>query len=87
MLIALLILEVVTLLAVVFLLLRRQQGPDERLGQVPDQLTRLDARNAALDEHIHTALAQMRDEMANEARRTREASAADFAALRIEITG
>jgi DNA recombination protein RmuC len=86
MLIALLILEVVTLLAVVFLLLRRQ-GPDERLGQVSDQLTRLDARNAALDDHIHTAFAQMRADIATEAQRTREASAADFAALRVEITG
>lgn len=89
MLIALIILEVVTLLAVIFLLLRRQQGPgqDARLGQVPDQLTRLDARNAALDEHIRTAFAQMRSDIAIEAQRTREASAADFMALRTEITG
>lgn len=87
MLIALLVVEIVTLLAVVFLLLRRQQGPDARLGQVPDQLTRLDARNAALDDHIRDAFVQMRDEIATQAQRTREASAADFAALRTEITG
>jgi len=87
MLIALLVVEIVTLLAVVFLLLRGQQGPDARLSQVPDQLTRLDARNAALDEHIRTAFAQMRGDIATEAQRTREASAADFMALRTEITG
>ena len=87
MLTALLVVEIVTLLAVVFLLLRGQQGPDARLGQVPDQLTRLDARNAALDEHIRTAFAQMRTDIAAEAQRTREASAADFTALRTEITG
>ncbi len=87
MLTVLLVVEIVTLLAVVFLLLRGQQGPDARLGQVPDQLTRLDARNAALDEHIRTAFAQMRTDIAAEAQRTREASAADFMALRTEITG
>src|SRR6185437_1660188 len=87
MLTVLLVVEIITLLAVVFLLSRRQQGPDARLGQVPDQLTRLDARNAALDEHIRTALAQMRTDIAVEAQRAREAGAADFAALRTEITG
>ncbi|MBN9615805.1 MAG: recombinase RmuC [Acidobacteriales bacterium 59-55] len=87
MLIALLVVEIVTLLAIVFLLLRRQQGPDARLGQVPDQLTRLDARNAALDDHIRGAFAQMRTDIASEAQRTREASETAFAALRIEITG
>jgi DNA recombination protein RmuC len=84
----LLILQIVTLIAVVFLLLRKQMAPaqDSRLIQMPDQLTRLDARSQALDDHVHTSFAQMRTDIATEAHRTREASAADFVALRSEIT-
>jgi DNA recombination protein RmuC len=84
----LLILQIVTLLAVIFLLFRRQPAPaqDPRLTQIPDQLTRLDARNQALDDHIRTSFAQMRTDIAAEAERTRTASAADFATLRTEIT-
>ena len=84
----LLAVEIVTLIAVVFLLLRRQQtqAQDPRLAQLPDQFTRLDARNQALDEHIRTAFAQMRSDIAEEAERTRKASAADFGSLRTEVT-
>lgn len=82
----LLLVQIAVLIGVAVLLLRRQQGPDARLAQIPDQLTRLDARNAALDEHIRASFAQMRSDIAEEARRTREASAADFAALRTEVT-
>ena len=83
-----LILQILTLLAVIFLLLRKQTTPaqDPRLTQIPDQLTRLDIRNQALDENIRTSFAQMRSDIATEAQRTREASAADFAALRTEVT-
>lgn len=86
---SLLILQIVILFAIIFLLLRKQAGPaqDARLTQIPDQLTRLDARQQALDEHIHNAFAQMRTDIAAEAQRTREASETAFAALRIEITG
>ncbi|WP_348267551.1 DNA recombination protein RmuC [Edaphobacter paludis] len=85
----LLVLQIVTLLAVIFLLLRKQptSGQDSRLTQIPDQLTRLDARNQALDEHIRTSFAQMRTDIATEAQRTREASEAAFASLRTEIAG
>ncbi|MCU1319817.1 MAG: hypothetical protein JWP98_1335 [Edaphobacter sp.] len=85
---SLLILQIVTLLAVVFLLLRKQSPPqqDARLAQLPDQLTRLDVRNQALDEHIRTSFAQMRNDIAAEAQRTREASETAFASLRTEIT-
>lgn len=85
----LLILQIVTLLAVIFLLLRRQPVPqqDPRLAQIPDQITRLDARNQALDDHIRTSFAQMRTDIAAEARLTREASETAFAALRTEISG
>ena len=89
---ALLILQTVTFLAVIFLLLRRQSAPaqDPRLTQlaeiVPAQLTRLDARSQAGDDHMRTSFAQMRSDIAAEAQRTRETSASDFTALRSEIT-
>lgn len=83
----LLILQLVTLLAVLFLLLRKQKTPeqDSRVAQIPDQLTRLDVRQQAADEHIRNSFAQMRNEIAAEAQRTREASETAFAALRTEI--
>jgi DNA recombination protein RmuC len=89
MLLLLAILQIVTLLAVIFLLLRKPSAPvqDQRLAQIPDQITRLDARNQALDEHIRTSFAQMRTDIAAEAQRTREASETAFAALRTEISG
>ena len=88
MLITLIACQIVTLIAVVVLLLRRSQAPDEnpRLVQLADQLTRLDVRNQALDEHIRNAFSQMRNDIAAEAQRTREASAGDFGALRTEVT-
>ena len=88
MLTALLACQIVTLIVVVVLLLRRQQAPaqDVRLAQLPDQLTRLDARNQALDEHIRNAFAQMRSEIAAEAQRSREGSDTAFRELRGEIT-
>jgi len=83
------VLQIVTLLAVVFLLLRRQPAAqqDPRLAQIPDQITRLDARNQALDDHIRTSFVQMRADIATEAQRTREASETAFATLRTEISG
>jgi DNA recombination protein RmuC len=86
---ALLVLNLVTLVAVILLLLRRQpkaQEQDPRLAQIPDQLTRLDARNEALDAHLRSGLAEIRRDLADEARRTREAAATDFTSLRTEIT-
>jgi DNA recombination protein RmuC len=84
----LLIFQVVTLIVVIVLLLRRTQAPaqDPRLAQLPDQLTRLDARNQALDEHIRNATGQMRSDIATEAQRSREASDTAFRELRGEIT-
>jgi DNA recombination protein RmuC len=86
---ALLILNLVTLLAVILLLLRRQpkaQEQDPRLVQIPEQLTRLDARNEALDTHVRAAFSDMRRDLAAEAENTRKANADSFAALRSEIT-
>jgi DNA recombination protein RmuC len=85
---ALLILNLVTLLAVLVLLLRKSPAApqDTRLTQIPDQLTRLDGRNEALDAHLRSGLADIRRDLADEARRTREAAATDFTSLRTEIT-
>lgn len=81
-------LQILILIAVVVLLMRRQQAPavDPRMVQIPDQLTRLDARSEALDQGIRQSLSQMRNDIASEAQRTREASAQDFGALRGEVT-
>lgn len=81
-------LQVLTLVAVAVLLTRRQQAPvvDPRMSQIPDQLTRLDARGEALDRSVRESMAQMRNDIAAEAQRTREASAKDFGNLRGEVT-
>src|ERR1700678_4495859 len=90
--IPLLILQIVTLLAVIFLLLRKQPAPDQdpRITQLaeslPAQLARLDAHNEALNSHVRSAFVQMRTDIADEAKRPRESSVRDFAALRTEIT-
>lgn len=88
----LLILQIATLLAVIFLLLRKPSSAqqDPRLTQLADslpaQLTRLDARFEALDHHLRSELAQLRTDSATEARHTRESGATDFSNLRTEIT-
>ena len=76
------------LICLIFLLLRKPltPEPDPRFSQLSDQLTRLDARNQAADEHMRNAFAQMRTDIATEAQRTREAGDRAFAALRTEIT-
>ncbi|MBS1800173.1 MAG: DNA recombination protein RmuC [Acidobacteria bacterium] len=78
--------EIVTLIVVVVLLLRKQQATDPRLVQLPDHLTRLDARNQASDEHMRQSLSQMRNDIATEAQRSREAGDTAFRELRGEIT-
>ena len=79
----LLILQTVTLLALLWLATRKpaEPAPDPRLNDLPDRLTRLDTRVEFLDAH----LAHLRTSAAEDARRTREAAAADSAALRTEI--
>jgi DNA recombination protein RmuC len=87
-----LILQIVILVALVFLLVRKSPATqqDSRLSQLadtlPEQLTRLDARSEALDHHLRSELAQLRSDNAAEARRTRESAATDFTTLRTEIT-
>jgi DNA recombination protein RmuC len=87
-----LILQIVVLVAVVFLLVRKSptHQQDPRLVQLadtlPTQLARLDARSDALDHHLRNELAQLRTENADEANRTRESAAVAAANLRTEIT-
>jgi DNA recombination protein RmuC len=87
-----LILQIVVLVAVVFLLVRKSPAPqqDPRLTQLaetlPTQLTRLDAHFEGLDHHLRNELAQLRTDTAAEARLTRESAATDFTNLRTEIT-
>jgi DNA recombination protein RmuC len=87
-----LILQVVILIAIAFLLIRKSPAPkpDAHLAQLTDalpaQLTRIDARSEALDHHLRSELAQLRTDNAAEARRTRESAATDFTTLRTEIT-
>ena len=84
--------QIVTVLAVVFLLLRKSMIPqqDPRLTRLaetlPTQLTRLDAHFEGLDHHLRNELAQLRTGTASEARLTRESAANDFTNLRTEIT-
>jgi DNA recombination protein RmuC len=87
-----LILQIVILVALVLLFVRKSPAPqqDSRLAQLADtlpaQLTRLDARSEALDHHLRSELAQLRTDNAAEASRTRDSAATDFTNLRSEIT-
>jgi DNA recombination protein RmuC len=88
-----LVLQIVILVTLVFLLVRKPPAAaqqDPRLGQLADtlpaQLTRLDARSEVLDHHLRSELAQLRTDNATEANRTRESAATDFTNLRTEIT-
>jgi DNA recombination protein RmuC len=83
MLIAILALQALVLLALLALYLRKPSAvsADPRLAQLPDQITRLDARA----DLVRESLAHMRAEIADESHRTRDANTAGFAALRTEI--
>ncbi len=91
MLAALLAVAIASLICLIVLLLRRT-GPvlDPRLAQKSEalavQISRLDVGFEVLDRHLRGELAQIRTEMAEQARRTRGASAEEFARLRSEVT-
>ena len=80
MLMTLIALQILTIVLAVVLLTRMQGAQtDPRMAQLPDQLTRLDARNQALDEHIRNALwRRCANDIAAEAQRSREASDTAF---------
>jgi len=90
MLVIVLILQALLLLAVLALLLRQPKAAataaeDSRLAQLPDQITRMDARGDALERHLREALAQLRIELGSEAHATREAAASAAATQRTEL--
>ncbi len=91
---ALLLLEAVTLLAVLGLLLRhsrsREVPPDPRLeallaADLPTQMARVDARAEALERHLRGELAVLRQESLEAAMRGREGFDAQSTSLRREL--
>jgi DNA recombination protein RmuC len=90
--IALAILQILTLLAVAALLLRRRESQDDSrvaalAAELPTQFARLETRLAAVDEHLHTSLAQLRKDTSVEAQAGREAAERSATALRTEVMG
>src|SRR5579875_1103644 len=79
MMIVLAALELVLLCAVVALLLRRRAPAEDSrtaglVAELPAQFARLDARLAAVDEHLRSSIAQLRAETSTEAQSGREAA-------------
>ena len=83
MLLAMLALAAINLICIMALLLRKSaaSAPDPRLAQLPDQLARIDARGQALDTSVRTSLDQLRTNLAEESRRTREEITRNIAEL------
>jgi DNA recombination protein RmuC len=79
----------VLLAAVLVLLLRRGEAKeDSRLAaDLATQFARLDARLAAVDEHLRGNVAQLRTDTTAEAQAGREAAERSAAALRTEVLG
>lgn len=96
MLIALFALQVLTVIALVTVMLRRSAPaaaePDARLAQLlsadlPAQFARLDARSEATEQHLRAELALLRTESAAAAARAHDAGQASHASLRTEVLG
>jgi DNA recombination protein RmuC len=98
MLIAVVVLQTVLLLVVAALLLRRRpqgdglavQTPDvseQRLAEIRDLLTRMDACAQGLDGHVRSGFDGMRRDIATEAHTSRESATASAGALRAEVLG
>jgi DNA recombination protein RmuC len=85
---ALAALQLVLLIAILAVLLRRR---DPRLAvfasELPTQFARLEARLAALDEHLRSSVAQLRADTSAEAQAGREVAERSAAALRSEVLG
>src|SRR6201996_8407376 len=89
---ALAVLQILTLLAVAVLLLRRREAKNDPgvtalATNLPAQLARLEARLAAVDDHLRSNVAELRAESSAEARAGREAAERSAAALRTEVMG
>ncbi len=92
MMLALAVLQVLTLLAVAALLLRRREGKDDPRGAVlgtdlSAQFARLEARLAAVDEHLRSGIAQLRTDTSAEAHAGREGAERSAKELRTEVMG
>lgn len=89
MLLAVVALQILILVGITLVLLRRaspgEAPADPRLGELRDLLTRSDARGDALDHHLRSALEALRREALAEAHSTREAQDKAFSTLRAEI--
>ena len=77
---AIVALQIVLVIAVVLLLLRKPQAPvvDPRQAAVPDQLARLESRSETLERNL-------RADLSSEAHTTRDANESAAAALRTEV--
>ncbi|HEV2578540.1 MAG TPA: DNA recombination protein RmuC [Acidobacteriaceae bacterium] len=94
---ALLAVELLLLIAILFVVLRRRQAgsepaiEDPRLAalasELPTHFARLETRLATLDEHLRSSLAQVRTDTSSEAQAGREAAERSAAALRTEVLG
>ena len=92
MLIALFILQVLSLIAIAVLYVRRPVAPaavvpDARQTQLPEQVALLHGRHEAHDTNLRAGLMDLRREAGLAAEAARDANARDFAALRTEVTG
>ena len=92
MLLALVVLQVLVLVTLLALLLKRSGGgaapvQDARHAQLPDQMTQLHARHEALDTNLRGGLSELRQLSGAEGLSTREANARAFVELRTEISG
>jgi DNA recombination protein RmuC len=86
------VLQLLTLLAVVVLLLRRRDTRDDPraaalAADLPAHLARLEARLAAVDEHLRSNVAQLRADTSAEAQAGRDAADRSATALRTEVMG
>ncbi|MDE1160841.1 MAG: DNA recombination protein RmuC [Acidobacteriaceae bacterium] len=94
--VALIALQILTLIVVVLVLLRKPAAPtaavDPRLdllagADLPGQMARLDAKFAATDAHLRAELAALRTASAEEAARARTAAESASSQLRAEVLG
>ncbi len=90
MLFAVIVLQVVVLLALLVLLLRKPATPpqvqaDPRQLQLPDQITHLHARHESLEANLRTGLSDLRHDAAADALATRETHARAAGDLRMEL--
>ena len=89
MLLAVIVLQVLLLIAVFALLFRRPTTPqpatDPRHAQLPDQITHLHARHEALDTNLRAGLSDLRRDAAADALTTRDCHDKTAATLRTEV--